>query len=131
MAAKNVLAQALIKGDVLPKNEKQAVELFQQTAADGNPVGLFSLAQAFAAGFGVDKDLVKSHAYFNLAAARDHPDAVDARATTEKALLTEQLAQAQQLARAWRASGPDGKPLDPPNIGGEPQPASGAPAKSP
>lgn len=105
IGAKNILAQAYLTGNGVDKNDKKGLELFQQTASSGNPVGLFSLAQAYTLGVGVDKDLVKAHAYFNLAAARQHPEAVQARQMIEQQLKPEQVQEAQRVARAWRPVG--------------------------
>ena len=102
LGAKNQIANALIEGKFIERDIKGAVELFQQTAAEGNSVGLFSLGQAFAAGLGVDQDLIKAHSYFNIAAALQHPAAASARDALENQLTPDEVRLAQQLARAWR-----------------------------
>ena len=105
IGAQNILAQAYISGAGVKQDKKKALQLFQKTAAVGNPVGLFSLGQAYALGLGVKKDLSKAHAYFNLAATRQHPDALEARQAIERQLKPEQIIAAHGLARAWRPVG--------------------------
>lgn len=102
IGAMNLLGQSYITGTGVEPNDKTAAEFFQQTAALGNPVGLFSLGQAYALGIGLDRDLVKAHAYFNLAAANGHPDALQARQAVEGELERSQVIEAQRYARAWR-----------------------------
>lgn len=102
LGAKNEYANGMIDGKYVEKDVKGAVELFQQTAAEGNPVGLFSLGQAFATGIGVDQNLIKAHSYFNIAAALQHPQAAEARTALEQQMSVEDVRQAQQLAKAWR-----------------------------
>lgn len=60
------------------------------------------MAQAYALGIGLDRNLVKAHAYFNLAASRGHPDAVQARQEVENGLTKAQITEAQRFARGWR-----------------------------
>lgn len=107
IGAQNILAQAYLTGQGVPKDEKAGVALLQKTAAAGNPAGLFSLGQVYAIGLGVDKDPVKAHSYFNLAAVRQHPEAVQARQTIERDMTPDQVKAAQQMARDWKASGSD------------------------
>ena len=59
-------------------------------------------ATPWSKGLGTERDPVKAHAYFNLAAAAQMPEAAEARATLEAQMTPEQVAQAQQFARAWR-----------------------------
>lgn len=104
LGAKNAYARALIEGKFVEQDIGAAMELFQQTAAQGNPVGLYALGQAFATGLGVDKDPVRAHSYFNLAATLSHPQAAEARAELEQDMTSEDVKQAQQIAKAWRPS---------------------------
>ncbi len=102
IGATNEYAAALIDGKYVAQNIKGAVELFQQTASRGNPVGMYALGQAFATGLGVDQDVVKAHAFFNLAATLEHPNAAAARNALEEQMTPEQVKAAQQRAKAWR-----------------------------
>lgn len=102
VGAMNLLAQAYLSGELVEKNVDSGVSLLQKTASFGNPVGLYSLGQAYVLGIGVDSDLEKAHAYFNLAAARQHPEALQARQMLEQQLAPDQVIAAQRFARAWR-----------------------------
>ncbi len=104
IGAKNLLAQAYLNGTGVKEDRTKAIALFRETAEAGNPVGLFSVAQAYTLGLGgLKKDLVRAHAYFNLAAVRGHPEAAKAREMIEAQLAPEQVAHAQRIAREWKA----------------------------
>ncbi len=102
LGAQNQYAVALIEGKFVKRDLDLALKLFQQTASRGNPIGLYSLGQSFATGLGVDQDLVKAHAYFNIAAALKHPKAGESRALVEKEMTPDQIQAAQRMAKAWR-----------------------------
>lgn len=106
LGAMNLYAFALISGELVVRDVTKGISLVQKTASMGNPVGLFSLGQAYATGLGVDRDPVRAHAYFNLAAARKHPDAPSARAEVEAVMTHDKVIEAQRFARAWRAVAP-------------------------
>ena len=50
----------------------------------------------------MEKDEVKAHSYFNIAAALQYPVAAGARDALEERLSADEIRLAQQLARAWR-----------------------------
>jgi len=56
-------------------------------------------------GKGVLKDYVLAHMWMNLAAAKGVKEAVKGRDLLEKNMTPAQLAEAQRLAREWRAKG--------------------------
>ncbi len=107
IAAKNSLG--IIYADGAEKDTTKAFQVWQQTAAVGNPFGLFRLGDAYGRGVGTPKDLVKAHAYLNLASARGVNEAQAIRAELEKQLTPEQITQAQQIARSWKPVEDKGK----------------------
>lgn len=102
IGAKNEYANALVEGKYVEKNVTDAIALFEETAARGDAIGLYSLGQAYVAGLGVDRDLVKAHSYLNLAATFSHPKAADVRRTLEQEMTSDQVVSAQQLAKTWQ-----------------------------
>ncbi|WP_425659838.1 tetratricopeptide repeat protein [Roseobacter sp. EG26] len=100
--ATNEYALGLIEGRFVEQNLTQAVELLRKTSNGGSPAGLFALAQVHAAGLGVDQDVIQAHAYFNLAAALDHPLAAQARNVLQNQMTASEVARAQERARSWR-----------------------------
>lgn len=65
-------AQARL-GDILDKSEedKEAVDWYRKSAAQGNAAGEFGLGQMYLKGEGVEKDLEKAHTYIRLAAEKN------------------------------------------------------------
>lgn len=102
LAAMNARAAGLIEGKYLPKDISAAITLLERTAARGDAAGLFALAQMQAAGVAGDPDLVEAHKNFNLSAALSHPEAANARANLEAGMSAEDIALAQERARAWQ-----------------------------
>ncbi|MBK5198079.1 MAG: sel1 repeat family protein [Methyloceanibacter sp.] len=76
----------------------EKVELAAQTGA---PDALFELGMLYATGRDVAADLVVAHKWFNLAAARGNPTALTHRVELSREMSTEQVAEAQKLAREW------------------------------
>lgn len=76
----------------------EKAELGAQTGA---PDALFELGMLYATGRDVAADLVVAHKWFNLAAARGNPSALAHRVELAREMSTEQVAEAQRLAREW------------------------------
>ena len=76
----------------------ETVELGTQT---GSPDALFELGMLYATGRDVAADLVVAHKWFNLAAARGNSSALAHRVELAREMSTEQVAEAQRLAREW------------------------------
>ena len=76
----------------------EQIELGAQTGA---PDALFELGMLYATGRDVAADLVVAHKWFNLAAARGNQDARDHSSELAREMSTDQVAEAQRLAREW------------------------------
>lgn len=76
----------------------EKAELGSQTAA---PDALFELGMLYATGRDVEADLVVAHKWFNLAAARGNQSALAHRIELAREMSTNQIAEAQKLAREW------------------------------
>jgi len=63
------------------------------------------LGAMYTAGQGVPKDYVLAHMWINLAAPKGVKGAVKARDLLEEMMTPAQLAEAQRLAREWKAKG--------------------------
>lgn len=74
------------------------MELAAQTGA---PDALFELGMLYATGRVVDANLVVAHKWFNLAAARGNASALTYRLELAQEMSTDQVAEAQKLAREW------------------------------
>jgi TPR repeat protein len=64
------------------------------------------LGRLYAAGNGATQDYVEAHKWFNLAAARGHSHAAEARDALAQKMNSRQIGRAQRLARDWSAGGP-------------------------
>jgi uncharacterized protein len=76
----------------------EPTELAAQTGA---PDALFELGMLYATGRDVAADLVTAHKWFNLAAARGNASALTHRTELAQEMSSEQVAEAQRLAREW------------------------------
>ena len=54
-------------------------------------------------GYGVPRDIVQAHKWFNLAAANGDKEAVTRRDTLEKQMTPAKITEAQKLAREWKS----------------------------
>jgi TPR repeat protein len=112
----NAMAEATL-GDIyyygrgVPQDFAEAGQWWRLAAERGVAVAQLNLGVMYANGDGVPQDYVKSHLYSNLAAAhlppgQDREIAVKNREIVSKLMSPAQIAEAQQLARAWRPKSP-------------------------
>lgn len=96
------LAELLVDGEGAPQNIERAVELLHQAAEAGEPGAQITLSNRYASGDGVDLDYVQAHKWANLSAASGLERAVEVRDSMAQLMTADQLAEAQELATAWR-----------------------------
>lgn len=77
------------------------VEDFEGEAKAGKPHALYQLGLCYSTGQGVQMDLVRAHSYFNLAAMKGVVEARLWRAELAQQMTTNDIAEAQRLARLW------------------------------
>lgn len=77
------------------------VEDFEGEAKAGKPHALYQLGLCYSTGQGVQMDLVRAHKYFNLAAMKGVAEARLWRAELAQQMTTNDIAEAQRLARLW------------------------------
>jgi len=87
----------------VPQDDAQAVQWFRLAAAQGYAVVQYSLGVMYYIGEGVPQDYVQAHMWFNLAAAQGNEAARKARDTLALKMTPAQVAEAQRLAREWKA----------------------------
>ena len=80
----------------------KALRLFHILAERGDAVAQGSLGLMYANGEGVTQDYVLAHMWFNLAAAQGVDQANAARDVVAEHMTSEQVAEAQRLAREWK-----------------------------
>ena len=100
------LGVAYAEGRGVPQDDKESVRWFRLAAAQGEAEAQGGLGLAYGAGRGVPQDFVASHMWMTLAAARltgaTQHGAMKFRDTIAAAMTSEQIAEAQRLAKDWK-----------------------------
>ena len=82
-----------------------ALKEFRPLAEQGYPLAQATLGLMYAEGQGVPQDYVLAHMWMNLAVAKGVQEVVKGRDLLEKNMTTDQIAEAQRLAREWKPKG--------------------------
>ncbi len=93
------------RGQGVPQDYKEAVQWYRKAAEQGNTDGQYSIGDMYSQGRGVPQDYVLAHMWYNLAAAKFNSRSRRARDNVAKMMSTEQIAEAQRLAREWKPKG--------------------------
>jgi TPR repeat protein len=83
---------------------EMGMDRFAVAAQSGAADALFELGMLYATGLDVEADLVVAHKWFNLAAMRGNRAALARRIELAREMTSNQIAQAQKLAREWLAT---------------------------
>ncbi len=102
-AAQTALATHLMAQD---GQQTAGANLLIRAAEAGDLTAQYLLADAYSTGTGVPSDFVNAHKWLNIAAAQGHKDAAADRAVLTDLMTAEQLAQAQNAARAFLENPP-------------------------
>ena len=78
-----------------------ALSQYENDAKQGRADALYNLGLAYSTGQGVSVDFVAAHKWFNLAALKGVELAKSWRAQISAEMDSNQIAQAQKLAREW------------------------------
>jgi TPR repeat protein len=78
-----------------------SMEQVEPASLTGARDALFELGMLYAAGRDVAADLVVAHKWFNLSASRGNPAALSYRIELAREMSSDQIAEAQKLAREW------------------------------
>jgi len=81
---------------------RQALQEFSDAAKRGDPDSQYMLGRLNQAGNGTAQDFVQAHKWYNLAAARGHRHAAEARDSLAKRMTAGQIAEAQRATRGWQ-----------------------------
>lgn len=92
---------------------RTAAEEFSALAEAGDHHAQYMLGRMYALGNGVSQDSVLAHKWYNIAAARGHAHAAEARDALARDMRRWRIAEAQNLAREWRpgAATPAARPM--------------------
>ena len=89
----------------VPQDDQEAVRWYRLAAEQGDASAQFKLGVIYDKGKGVLKDYVLAHMWLNLAAAQGDQNSFKGRNSLETKMTPAQLAEAQRLAREWKAKG--------------------------
>ena len=78
-----------------------AMKGWRPLANQGDPLAQATLGLMYAEGQGVPQDYVLAHMWMNLAVAKGVQEVVKGRDLLEKNMTTDQIAEAQRLAKEW------------------------------
>lgn len=81
---------------------RQALQEFGEAARSGDADAQYMLGRLHEAGNGTAQDFVQAHKWYNLAAARGHRHAAEARDSLAERMTAGQVAEAQQATRGWQ-----------------------------
>ena len=86
-------------GEGVTQDYKEAVKWYRKAAEQGYAMAQNNLGLMYYNGDGVLEDDVYAHMWLNIAASNGHDGAMENRDIAAKIMTTEQLAEAQKLAR--------------------------------
>jgi uncharacterized protein len=97
------------EGQGVPQDNDEAAKWYRLAADQGHPQAQYNLGLWYAKGDGGSPDTVRAHMWFNLAAARfpasdsrNRSAAVTSRDAVARNMTSDQIAEAQRLARDWK-----------------------------
>ncbi len=81
---------------------REAIQEFRELARGEDTDAQYMLGRMYEAGNGTPQNFVEAHKWYNLAASRGHRHATDARDAVAERMTTQQIAEAQRVARGWQ-----------------------------
>ena len=94
------------KGIGVPQDYKEAIKWYRLAAERYQYSAAQHLGNLYYEGKGISQDYVQSHKWFNLAGASGNEDAREKRDIVAKQMTSEQIDEAQRLAREWMEAHP-------------------------
>ena len=100
------LGSLYFAGHGVQQDYKIAAEMFRKAAERGNADGQANLGMSYVFGWGVPKDYVEAYKWLNLALAQRNKKAIEYFPIVEQEMTPDQIAEAQQLTRAFKPTKP-------------------------
>jgi TPR repeat protein len=97
------LALKYENGQGVVQDYAEAVRLYKLAAAQGNAEAQTNLGAMYTSGQGVVQDYIRAHMWFNLGAVKGYSTAVKNRDIVAKWMTSQQIAEAQKMARECQA----------------------------
>ncbi len=101
------LALMYLMGEAIPLDYKEAFQWYRASAVQGNSRAQGSLGAMYRKGLGLPQDYIQAHMWYNLATANSDLDQerklwAKNRDSIAKMMTSEQIVEAQRLAREWK-----------------------------
>lgn len=87
------------------RNYSAAYQEFTLLANQGDADAQFVLGDMYAQGQGTSRDVIQAHKWYSLAVRSGAPGAAKVRDELAKTMTSQQIGEAERLAREWRPSG--------------------------
>lgn len=81
--------------------ELSEIEMAQMSTSGGQSEALFNLGLKYSTGLDIEADMITAHKWFNLATLAGNDRAKDYRAEISRELSSDEVFEAQKLAREW------------------------------
>ncbi len=94
-----------VNGQGVAKDDQEAVRLFRLAAEQGDAMAQSNLGLMYYKGQGVQKDSIQAYMWVSLAVEQRLEQAKEWVEVLEKEMTPAQIAEAQRLAREWKAKG--------------------------
>ena len=102
--AQLVLAQMYAEGKGTVQNYQNAINSYRSAVSQSNMEAVMTLAQIYVDGVLCPKNKVLAHSLYNIAAAKNVPNAVQKRDSLAGEMKIEELTQAQDIAQNYQSS---------------------------
>ena len=93
------------EGQGVPQDDQEAVKWYRLAAEQGDAKAQFNLGVMYANGQGVPQDYVLGYMWGHLAVSQGVENAMKQRDIIARFMTPQQIAEAQRLAREWKAKG--------------------------
>jgi len=93
-------------GTGVPEDDKEAVKWFRKAAEQGDAQAQYNLGVMYYEGDGVIENYIQAYAWGNIAQAKGHENAKEAKAKIAEEMTKEQIAKAQDLSREMVETNP-------------------------
>ncbi len=93
------------EGKGVPQDYAEAMKWYRLAAEQGDADAQYNLGGMYFSGHGVARNHIQAYMWVTLAAAQGNKNAVIGLEILEKKMTSSQIAEAQRLAREWRAKG--------------------------
>jgi uncharacterized protein len=97
------LGSMYANGQGVTQDYAEALKWFRPAAERGEPAAQYALGLMYEGGRGLPRDYILAHLWFDLSAAQGTKIAVTSRDRVERQMAPAQIAEAQKLAREWKA----------------------------